>query len=233
MPHRNVNPNAQQALELLKEGNQRFTQGLRSVETIMRSRDLAELAEKGQSPFVILLSCADSRVPAEILFDRGAGDIFVCRVAGNIVTPAILGSIEFAAQQFGTPLCVVMGHTRCGAIKATLQNALSPPAAGSKVSPHIEAIVREITPAARLVLERHTQASDPTTLARCTDEAAYLNVEHTIQAMQERSEVIRDLAAAGKLLITGAVCDIANGRVDFMPIQRAAAGRLIPRPLEA
>lgn len=98
MPHRHLLPTAQQALDLLIEGSQRFTQGLRSVEAIMRSRDLAELAEKGQSPFVILLSCADSRVPAKILFERRAEDILVCRVAGNIVTPAIPGSIEFAAS---------------------------------------------------------------------------------------------------------------------------------------
>lgn len=138
-------------------------------------------------------------------------------MAGNIVTPEILGSIEFAAQQFGTPLCIIMGHTRCGAIKATLQNTLAPPAAGAKISPHIEAIVREITPAARVTLERHSHRSDASTLARCTDEAAYVNVEQSIQAMQERSEVIRDLSASGKLLIAGAVCDIATGRVDFMP----------------
>ncbi len=233
MPNRNFGPNAQQALELLKEGNQRFTQGLRSVDTIMRSRDLADLAEKGQSPFVILLSCADSRVPAEILFDRGAGDIFVCRVAGNIVTPAILGSIEFAAQQFGTPLCIVMGHTRCGAIKATLQNTLNPPAAGTKTSANLEAIVREITPAARVTLERHSNRSEPSSIARCTDEAAYVNVEHTIAVMQERSDVIRELASSGKLLITGAVCDIATGRVDFMAPQKSVATHARVKPREA
>ena len=203
---------AEQALSVLKEGNQRFVQGLRSVESMPRSSDLAALAEGGQSPFVLLLSCSDSRVPAEILFDQGAGDIFVCRVAGNVATSAILGSIEFAADQFGTPLCVVMGHTRCGAIQATLtgQTGGKPP----PDSPNLTAIVSEIEPAVRTVLDAH--AGDPLALGQFTDEAAHLNVRHTLEVMLDRSTVIRRLVEAGKLKLQGAICDIASGKVDFL-----------------
>lgn len=216
MPNTQQRHTAAQALQFLKEGNARFIQGLRSVESMMRSQDLAELAEKGQTPFVILVSCADSRVPAEILFDRGPGDIFVCRVAGNIITPAMLGSIEFAAQQFGTPLCLVMGHTRCGAIKATLQSTIAPPSASSGTSPNLLTIVKEIEPAALETKARYKNLADPQELARCTDEAAYVNVQHSLNVMMEKSEVIRGLVQAGKLQLAGAVCDISSGKVDFM-----------------
>jgi carbonic anhydrase len=216
MPHRKIAPNANQALELMKEGNERFINGLRSVDSMMRSQDLAELAERGQSPFVILLSCADSRVPAEILFDRGAGDIFVCRIAGNVATPAIMGSIEFAASQFGTPLCVVMGHTRCGAIKATLQSLLAPPNSSPKPSANLEAVVSEILPAASRALREHPHLGEPGEFGRATDEAAITNVRHTLETLQEKSDVIRGLVASGRLKLAGAVCDIATGRVSFI-----------------
>ncbi len=233
MPHRKLAPSADQALEFLKEGNDRFIKGLRSVDSMMRSQDLAELAERGQTPFVILLSCADSRVPAEILFDRGAGDIFVCRIAGNVATPAIMGSIEFAAEQFGTPLCVVMGHTRCGAIKATLQSLIQPSKNAAKPSANLEAVVREILPAASRALDEHPHLGDLGELGRATDEAAFTNVRHTIETLQEKSEVIRGLVASGRLKLAGAVCDIATGRVNFMSEKALKPGAAVRKGADA
>ena len=110
----------QEALQRLKEGNRRFVKHLRSTEAMMSQLRRGELV-KGQKPFAIVLGCSDSRVPAEIVFDQGLGDLFVIRVAGNIVAPSQVGSVEFAAEAFGTRLVVVMGHTFCGAIDATLE----------------------------------------------------------------------------------------------------------------
>jgi carbonic anhydrase len=205
---------AEQALQLLKEGNDRFVQGLRSVHAMMSSETLSELAENGQRPYVLLLSCSDSRVPAEILFDQGAGDIFVCRVAGNVVTPAILGSLEFAADQFAPPLCLVMGHTRCGAIQATLTGQTGGKAPPD--TPNLVAIVGEIQPAIQTVLNRRGKTGDPLALASFTDEAAHLNTRHSIEMILQRSALIRGLVEAGRLKLQGAICDIATGKVDFI-----------------
>src|SRR5881227_1645518 len=111
---------AREALERLREGNHRFVSDVRSRDTLVTQTRRSELAE-GQEPFAIILGCSDSRVPAEIVFDQGLGDLFVIRVAGNIVAPSQIGSVEFAAERFGTRLVVVMGHTGCGAIEATLE----------------------------------------------------------------------------------------------------------------
>jgi len=110
-----------QAIERLKEGNQRFVTGVRSVDTFVKQIHRAA-ASNDQAPFAIILGCSDSRVPAEIVFDQGLGDLFVIRVAGNIVAPSQVGSVEFAVEQFGTPLVVVLGHSKCGAVMATLDH---------------------------------------------------------------------------------------------------------------
>ena len=111
---------AQEALEHLREGNRRFVPGVRSRDTLSSQTRRRELAA-GQEPFAIILGCSDSRVPAEIVFDQGLGDLFVVRVAGNIVAPSQVGSVEFAAERFGTRLVVVLGHSKCGAVLATLE----------------------------------------------------------------------------------------------------------------
>jgi carbonic anhydrase len=193
------------ALRMLKEGNQRFVQGLRSIESMVRSGDLAELAEKGQKPFAIVLACADSRVPTEILFDRGPGDIFVCRVAGNVATPAIMGSMEFAAEQFGSALLVVMGHTRCGAIKAALSMKQQP----EGLSPNLKMVVDEIEPAARLGRE----FGEPS--LQNIDRTAWLNVQHTMDTIRKKSPVLASMIADRKVTMVGALCNIENGSVRF------------------
>ncbi|MCH7779512.1 MAG: carbonic anhydrase, partial [Acidobacteria bacterium] len=116
---------AREALEILREGNRRFASGMRSRDRHLSHARRTEMA-KEQEPFAIILGCSDSRVPAEIVFDQGLGDLFVIRVAGNIVAPSQVGSVEFAATRFGTRLVVVLGHSRCGAVEATLQELQQP-----------------------------------------------------------------------------------------------------------
>jgi carbonic anhydrase len=216
---------ASEALALLQEGNERFIGGLRSIETLVRSRDLEILAEKGQKPFCIILTCSDSRIPTEILFDRGPGDIFVVRVAGNIVSPALIGSIEFAAEAFGAPLCVVMGHAQCGAVVT----ALAPPALG--MSPNIRAIVDEIRPVAKRALEE-TGGKSPDA-PECVARAVQLNIENSVRALEERSAILRGLKASGKLRIVGAHCDLRTGKVDFGAVGAALAQQAALASLES
>src|SRR5438067_9648001 len=116
---------AREALERLREGNRRFVRGVRSSDLLVSEARRSELAA-GQQPFAIVLGCSDSRVPAEIVFDQGLGDLFVIRVAGNIVAPSQVGSVEFAAARYGTRLVVVLGHSECGAILATLEELQQP-----------------------------------------------------------------------------------------------------------
>src|SRR5215468_4526145 len=116
---------ALEALERLKEGNRRFALGVRSLDSFVSQARRSELIAR-QEPFAIILGCSDSRVPAEIVFDQGLGDLFVIRVAGNIVASSQVGSVEFAAERFGTPLVVVLGHSRCGAIQATIEELMRP-----------------------------------------------------------------------------------------------------------
>lgn len=133
---------ANEALIKLKEGNQRFTSGIRNIDTNVKQVQRADFVE-GQAPFAIILGCSDSRVPAEIVLDQGLGDLFVIRVAGNIVAPPQIGSVEFSAERYGTPLVVVLGHSMCGAVKATIE-ALEQPS--EKNSSNVLSIVNRIRP---------------------------------------------------------------------------------------
>src|SRR5207253_5067055 len=139
---------AREALERLREGNRRFVSDVRSRDTLTSQMRRNELAA-GQEPFAIILGCADSRVPAEIVFDQGLGDLFVIRVAGNIVAPSQVGSVEFAAERFGTKLVVVLGHSRCGAIAATLEQLQRPT---ENQSPNLRAIVDRVRPSVEPLL---------------------------------------------------------------------------------
>src|ERR671916_700570 len=139
---------AQEALERLKEGNKRFVHHLRSAEVMLSQLRRGELV-KGQNPFAIVLGCSDSRVPAEIVFDQGLGDLFVIRVAGNIVASSQVGSVEFAAERFGTPLVVVLGHSRCGAVEATLEELMRPKENQSR---NLRSIVDRIRPSVEVLL---------------------------------------------------------------------------------
>ena len=142
---------AQEALDRLKEGNQRFVANARDQDATQYHTRRAELAA-GQQPFAIILGCSDSRVPAELVFDQGLGDLFVIRVAGNIVAPSQVGSVEFAAARYDTRLVVVLGHSQCGAILATLEEMQRPTENQSR---NLKAIVDRVRPSVETVMEAH------------------------------------------------------------------------------
>src|ERR687888_2828753 len=143
-----TNVSAAAALEKLREGNRRFVGNVRSAEALLSQIRRAELA-LNQQPFAIVLGCSDSRVPAEIVFDQGLGDLFVIRVAGNIVAPSQIGSVEFAADRFGTRLVVVMGHTGCGAVTATLEQLQGRATSQSR---NLRSIVERVRPSVETLL---------------------------------------------------------------------------------
>ena len=192
------------ALRRLVEGNQRFRQGSGGT-AAGRGFDAARAAP--QRPFAIVLGCSDSRTPVEIVFDQGFGDLFVVRVAGNIVAPSIVGSIEFAASQFGTRLVVVMGHTGCGAIAATLHaiaTGMGPEsknlrAITDRISPHIDAIARR------------GPAGDDT-----SREAMRANVRASVDHLRHGSQILEELVLKSRVVVVGAEYEIETGRVQFL-----------------
>jgi len=162
----------------------------------------------GQEPFAIVLGCSDSRVPAEIIFDQGLGDLFVIRVAGNIVAPSLVGSVEFAAKQFGTRLVVVLGHSMCGAIRATVE-ALEQPAANG--SPNVSSIVAQIRPSVQALLERDSSMDRETLIEHATRE----NVRASAAHLRQESPILKELIAEEGLLVVGAEYSLETGVVDF------------------
>lgn len=198
---------AQEALELLKEGNKRFVQNVRSAETFLSQLRRAELLHK-QEPLAIVVGCSDARVPAEIVFDQGLGDLFVIRVAGNIVAPSQIGSVEFAAERFGTRLVVVMGHTLCGGIAATVDAILGK----GHASKNLASIVDRIRPAV-LPLMATNLIEDRVKLERA---AVVANVLASANQLRHGSAVLEGLAHKDGLLVVGAVYDLQSGAVEFL-----------------
>jgi carbonic anhydrase len=162
----------------------------------------------GQEPFAIVLGCSDSRVPAEIVFDQGLGDLFVIRVAGNIVAPSQIGSVEFAAERFATRLVVVLGHSMCGAIEATLDELERPT---ESRSPNLRAIVDRIRPAVEGLLEAGVR-TDRATLAH---HAVRANIRASVDHLRHGSEVLEQLIQHQELLVVGAEYSLETGLVDF------------------
>lgn len=199
---------ADTALERLRSGNQRFATGLRSPDTQLSHVRRAELAA-GQEPFAVILGCSDSRVPAEIVFDQGLGDLFVIRVAGNIVAPSQVGSVEFAVSQFGTRLVVVLGHSQCGAVFATVEQLQRPT---SDQSRNIRSIVDRIRPSIEGLLETELR-HQPETLMQM---AVRANVRASVNQLRHGSALIEELVENDGLLIVGAEYSLATGLVDFL-----------------
>ncbi len=191
------------ALHRLLEGNQRFREG---KGTHSAREWNANLAGSPQRPFAIVLGCSDSRTPVEILFDQGFGDLFVVRIAGNIVAPSVVGSIEFAASQFGSRLVVVMGHTRCGAVAATVQAIET--GLGSESS-HIRAITDRIAPHVHELVD----LGSPESVMR---RAVRANVRASADHLRHGSRIIEELIISGRLAVVGAVYDLETGAVDFL-----------------
>jgi carbonic anhydrase len=196
---------ARAALEELREGNRRFVGDRRRDDghTAARLRALAQ----HQEPFAIILGCSDARVPAEIIFDQGLGDLFVIRVAGNIVAPSQVGSVEFAAEAFGTRLVVVLGHSNCGAIHATLQQLARP---WREQSRNLKSIVDRIRPAVAGLLDGAPR--DPGTLA---PQAVRANIRMSADHLRHGSELLEDLIRDHGLLVVGAEYSLETGVVEF------------------
>ena len=205
---------AEKALQRLKEGNLRF-----------RSHDYADVdvgaisrnqLVQAQSPFAIILGCSDSRVPAELVFGQGLGDLFVIRVAGNIVAPSQIGSIEFAAEKFGTHLVVVLGHSMYGAVEATLEQLQQ---ATDYRSPNLHAIVDRISPAVESLLAFDTELISGDKPGRITqkllERAVRCNVEASVDKLQQGSEILESLIKNDKLLIVGAEYFLETGEAEF------------------
>jgi carbonic anhydrase len=198
---------AREALERLREGNRLFASGVRSSDTLISQARRSELAV-AQEPFAIILGCSDSRVPAEIVFDQGLGDLFVIRVAGNIVASSQIGSVEFAAERFGTPLVVVLGHSRCGAVLATLEELMRP---RENQSRNLRSIVDRIRPSVEALLATELR-DDPEALVR---HAVRANVRVSANHLRDGSEVIEQLIQRDGLLVVGAEYCLETGVVDF------------------
>jgi carbonic anhydrase len=196
---------ARQALARLQEGNRRFVANLESAEAGQPRR--FELTRE-QKPFAIVLGCSDSRVPAEIVFDQGLGDLFVIRVAGNIVAPSQVGSVEFAASRFGTRLVVVLGHSQCGAILAALEELQQP---AESQSPNLRSIVNRVRPSVEGLLQTELR-HDRDALVR---EAVRSNVRVSAHHLRYGSPILEELLRNDGLLVVGAEYSLETGRVEF------------------
>jgi len=203
---------AEEALERLQEGNQRFLSGVRSRE-LNRVQLQPSGMEEEQAPFAIVIGCSDSRVPAEIIFDQGLGDLFVIRVAGNIVAPSQVGSVEFASVRFGTRLVVVLGHSGCGAVQATLEELQRPMQNQSR---NLCSIFDRIRPSIEGLLKSELK-HDSKALVR---HAIRANVGVAVDHLRHGSEILERLIQCEGLLVVGAEYSLETGKVDFFDCSR-------------
>ena len=202
---------AQEALQRMKAGNERFSSNVRSVDALLSQLRRADLSE-GQEPFAVVLGCSDSRAPAEIVFDQGLGDLFVVRVAGNVVAPSQVDSVEFAAERFHTRLVVVMGHTRCGAIDAAIESALD--AAQGGPARDLGSIVSRVRPVVDALITAGL-GNDRGVLAR---EAVRANVRFATDHLRHGSRLLESLIRDEGLMVVGAEYDLESGVVDFFDL---------------
>jgi carbonic anhydrase len=198
---------ALESLQRLKDGNARFASNVRGLESFLTQERRAELA-KQQAPHAIILGCSDSRVPAEIIFDQGLGDLFVIRVAGNIVAPSLVGSVEYAAEQFGTRLVVVLGHSKCGAILATLDQLQRP---AETQSPNLRSIVDRVRPSVAAFLDTPLRHDVDAVVSH----AVRANIRASANHLRHGSALLEDLSERDGLLVVGAEYSLETGRVDF------------------
>lgn len=191
------------ALEILKEGNKRFTKNSKA------DRDLLEQVKDtqgGQYPFAVILSCIDSRVPAEIVFDQGIGDVFSARVAGNIVDEDIIGSIEYGCKVAGSKLVLVLGHTSCGAVKGACDNV---------ELGNITSLVSKIKPAVAAVKEPTDESLRNSSNIEFVNEVSKTNVHHTLDNLRKQSPLLSEMENDGSIKIVGAMYDVSTGNVTF------------------
>jgi carbonic anhydrase len=190
------------ALEILKEGNDRFVKNLKANRNLLQQvNDTAQ----GQFPFATILSCIDSRTSAELIFDQGLGDVFSIRIAGNILNEDILGSMEFATKVVGTKIIIVLGHTKCGAIVGACNNV---------ELGNLTALLDKVKPA--IAIEKETTENRTGSNVRFVDNVTTNNVIHTIERIRRESPIILDLENSGAIKIVGAIYNVDNGRVNFL-----------------
>lgn len=193
----NITPGG--ALDILKEGNRRFEQNVRSLRDL---RSQVKDTKEGQFPFAAILSCIDSRVPAEIVFDQGIGDIFSVRVAGNIVNEDVLGSLEYSCKVAGARIIVVMGHTKCGAVTAACNNV---------ELGNITPLLKKITPAVDIIGKNSEQIDD-----QSIEVVALENVKMSVEQIKRESPILTEMLEGKEIMIVGAIYDVSKGRVSFI-----------------
>lgn len=198
---------ADEALARLKAGNQRFKSNVRDLDAMASNARRGKVVQ-AQEPFAIILGCSDSRVPAEIVFDQGLGDLFVIRVAGNIVAPSLLGSVEFCAVKHGARLVVVLGHTHCGAIEATVNELKQP---SENRSPNLQSIVNRIQPSVQTLMEAGLDTNESELISLATR----ANVRASVSQLCHGSQILEGLIAREGLKIVGAEYALETGEVDF------------------
>ena len=198
---------ALEALDRLRAGNLRFVSDTTNPDSRANQRYRSNLAQ-GQEPFAAILGCSDSRVPVELVFDQGLGDLFVIRVAGNIVAPSQIGSVEFAAEQFGTRLVVVLGHSRCGAIRATLDQLLQPVENQSR---NLHSIVDRVRPSVESLLDTDLKHDREALMQH----AVRANIRASANQLRHGSEIIEKLIENDGLMVIGAEYSLETGEVDF------------------
>jgi carbonic anhydrase len=202
-----MNTAALEGIQRLKNGNQRFVEEARTGERRTSQMRRTELLA-GQEPYAIILGCSDSRAPAEILFDQGLGDLFVIRVAGNIVAPSQVGSIEFAAEHFGTRLVVVLGHSQCGAVTATLEELKKPSQGASR---NVGSIVSRIRPSVEMLMETDYRDQPELLLKK----AIRANIRASVNHLRHASQVLEQMIADDGLVVVGAEYSLETGLVEF------------------
>ncbi len=193
----------EKALQFLKEGNERFQNNLKANRNLLEQvNDTSD----GQFPFAVILSCIDSRVSAELVFDQGLGDIFSVRIAGNFINQDILGSMEFACKLAGSKLVVVLGHTSCGAVKGACDHARLG---------HLTSLINKIEPAVAAVKEPKDESLRNSKNAAFVDEVAEMNVLMAIDNIRSQSKILCEMENAGEIAIVGGMYDVSNGAVTF------------------
>jgi carbonic anhydrase len=200
-----------EALQKLMDGNKRFVSGSLALKDLGDAKR-KELA-KGQKPFATVLTCSDSRVPPELLFDQGLGDVFVVRVAGNVVDPIALGSIEYAAEHLNCPLLIILGHSHCGAVKATLE-------AKGKPEGNIGAIIKKIIPAADAAKKKGGTQDE------ILETAIKQNIKNVYADIMKNSKIVPHLVEEGKLMIAAGEYDITTGKVEMIELPKAAPAKI-------
>ena len=198
---------AQEALERLKVGNARCVKGELAQQNQLTHQERAALACE-QNPFAIVLGCSDSRVPAEMVFDQGLGDLFVIRVAGNVVAPSQVGSVEFAAERYDCAVVVVLGHSHCGAIQATIDTLMHPE---QPPSANLMSIVNRVRPSVEMLMQTELKSD----LKKLSTHAVRSNVFSSVNQLRHGSAVLESLIEKGKLIVVGAEYSLETGQVTF------------------